>query len=81
MNKLDILQLIAMFIIGFVLAYVIYNQTEQLCPIIKETVYKNIGYIDCYKDDGTGPWYDCGEMQVRCYKSKDKKDLVECPIR
>jgi len=65
-------------VVGFHILHIDVQPT--LCPIITEVEYREVGYIDCYDDDGSGPWYECGEMEVRCYKDKDKKELVKCPM-
>ena len=56
----------------------LYEQPETIVEYKTKIEYREIGYINCYKDSGTGPWNECGDMEVRCY-SKRGAGLIPCP--
>ena len=40
---------------------------------------KEIGYMACWNQDGTGPVFECGKMKVRCYTERGGKEII-CPF-
>ena len=67
-------------LISIILGLAIADQETCLCPSITVTEYVDIGYVDCYKDDGSGPWHECGIMEVRCYDERGG-ELIDCPVK